>query len=107
MIFSGPTISLKVGNNDLVSGDVVVDSSIMEINFYDENGINITNSVGHSITLNIDDSQNDIDLTEYFQYLSNSYQNGKIQFPVNKYFESGKHNLKIGVFDNVNKFQFF
>jgi len=105
--FSGPTISLKVGNNDLVSGDVVVDSSIMEINFYDENGINITNSVGHSITLNIDDSQNDIDLTEYFQYLSNSYQNGKIQFPVNKYFESGKHNLKIGVFDNVNNFNSF
>ncbi len=105
--FSGPTISIKIGNNDLVSGDVVADSSVMEIDLYDENGINITNSVGHSITLNIDDSENDIDLTDYFQYLPNSYQNGKIQFPINKYFESGRHNFKIGVFDNVNNFNSF
>ncbi|MEA1986917.1 MAG: type IX secretion system sortase PorU [Candidatus Marinimicrobia bacterium] len=105
--FSGPTISVSVSNNNIVSGDVVADSAIMQINFFDENGINITNSVGHAITLNIDDSETDINITDDFQYLSNSYQNGKIQFAVNKYFESGKHNFKIGVFDNVNNYNYF
>lgn len=77
-------------------------SSLMIVDLYDEHGINLTGEPGHQILLTIDqDSKTRVDLTSYFQYNVNSYQEGEIQYSLSGLF-LGKHTLNLRCFDNFN-----
>ncbi len=100
---TGPAIEYAFpGRANFVSGDLISREDVLEITLSDSAGINLTASLGHGITLELDGhSENVIDLTGRFEYDQDDYTSGKLTYPL-KDIESGKHTFKIKAWDNVN-----
>ena len=83
-------------NNDLVSAN-----SLLIVHLFDKNGINLSKSqVGHNITYTLDDGE-PISLNDYFQYNQDSYQTGKVLFPLQG-ISPGNHLIVVKAWDTFN-----
>jgi hypothetical protein len=100
---TGPEISLTFDDRlSFTGGEVILPNSVLNLSLYDEYGINTTGEVGHGITLVIDqDFQNQIDLTESFEYDLGSYRQGSLSYQLPGLYE-GDHVLDIKSWDNAN-----
>lgn len=97
----GPEISMEFPENpNFISGDILPPGATIVIKLSDPFGINTTGESGHEIMLIIDDKQL-IDITEFFLYNENSYQEGIIRYALPS-LSQGRHSLKIRAWDNVN-----
>ncbi len=80
---------------DLVPGNVTL---IAEIE--DENGINLTEEVGHAIEIEFNDEQPK-NITSFFAYDRDSYSDGKLNYFLDN-LPAGEHVLTLKAWDNLN-----
>lgn len=98
-----PEIEAYINNEDFKSYDKVSSSSLLMINLYDESGINTAGTgIGHNIVAVIDDDYvNQIVLNDFYVAVANTYQRGKVIYPVNN-LEVGEHKIFIKAWDIQN-----
>ena len=97
----GPEISLYFdGQEDFHEGDLVAKNPVLVADISDENGINLTGEVGHTIEIQIDE-QPGKDITSFFAYNRNSYSNGALLYHLED-IEPGEHKLNLKAWDNLN-----
>lgn len=98
-----PTIEYFYLNSPaFTNGTVVNENPIVFASFYDESGINISDSgIGHKITLNLDGKKIYSDLNAYFTPDLEREGAGSLCYPLEN-LEPGKHTLTLTVFDNAN-----
>jgi len=98
---TGPQVNIFLDSRNFRTGDLVNQNPKLIIDFFDENGINLTGTIGHKLeaVLN-DDENNKIDLTQY--YISSSgYQNGSVNYDFSDLAE-GKYKLEVNAWDTYN-----
>ncbi|MFA9390885.1 MAG: type IX secretion system sortase PorU [Prolixibacteraceae bacterium] len=98
-----PEVNMYLNNEQFRNNGKVSASALLLVNLYDESGINtVGTGIGHDITAVLDnDFSNPMILNDYYQSELNSYQNGKILYPLNN-MEPGEHTLSIRVWDIQN-----
>lgn len=99
----GPTVGLYMNDNSFVSGGITGDSPSIYAEIFDSNGINTTgNGIGHDLTAILDEkTTNPIILNNYYESDLDSYQSGKINYPLSK-LEDGNHTLTLKSWDIHN-----
>ena len=99
----GPEIQLYMNDQQFVSGGLTDISPTFLAYVQDSSGINtVGNGIGHDITITIDgDISKKIILNEYYESDIDSYQSGKIQYPLQNLSE-GHHTIEFKVWDVFN-----
>lgn len=100
----GPEITaMYLNDSTFVEGSKVNDTPLFVAQFKDASGINISgNSVGHDITLMIDDSPINIyNLNSFFEPVLNEQNKGEVRFVIPK-LEQGVHKATLRVWDIMN-----
>ena len=99
----GPEIeSFYLNSRNFKSGSVVNTNPIVFASFFDESGINISDSgIGHQIMLMLDGKKVYNDLNNYYTSDMDREGAGAICYPLND-LEPGKHTLTLTVWDNAN-----
>ncbi|MDD8017280.1 MAG: type IX secretion system sortase PorU [Bacteroidota bacterium] len=99
---SGPQISIYFDNTSFRSGDVVNDQPTLLVDLKDSSGINSSGSaIGHRIEAWLDESAKSIDLTDFYKGKTDSYQQGRVEYPMTN-LSSGNHALKVRAWDVYN-----
>lgn len=97
----GPEIDFSFKEQpDFFDGDFVSGQPTIEVRITDENGINLTQEVGHRIELILDD-QTRKDLTRFFVYDKNSFRAGRLEYTLPA-LPPGVHRLRFTAWDNLN-----
>tara|TARA_B100000809_G_C15137850_1_gene531510 strand:- start:1905 stop:5720 length:3816 start_codon:yes stop_codon:yes gene_type:complete len=99
----GPEIDLFMNDENFVFGGITDDSPILLANISDLHGINMVgNGIGHDIVAVLDDNTDDsFVLNDFYEADLNSYQTGKIAFPLSD-LKEGRHKLTLKVWDVYN-----
>jgi hypothetical protein len=99
----GPVISLYMNDQNFVFGGMTDSSPELLVFASDSNGVNtIGSGIGHDITAILDqDASSTIVLNDYYEADTDSYQSGKVRYPLNG-LEAGNHSLKVKVWDVYN-----
>ncbi len=99
----GPAIDLYMNNEKFVFGGTTNENPSIYCTLQDENGINTTgNGIGRDIVAILDDDiTNKIILNDYYEADLDSYQKGKVIYPL-KNLSEGKHTLKFKAWDVHN-----
>ncbi|MBL8007129.1 MAG: type IX secretion system sortase PorU [Ignavibacteria bacterium] len=100
---TGPEIKIYMDNRNFRSGDMLNQNPKLIADITDENGINLTGTIGHRIeaVLN-DDENNKIDLTNL--YVSTSgFQTGSVEYQMQN-LQDGKYKLQLNAWDTYNNF---
>lgn len=100
---TGPEIKLYLNDENFAFGGITNKSPIIYATVFDSSGINtIGNGIGHDITAILDDNTRNVYiLNDSYEADKDSYQSGKIQYPL-KDLETGEHSLKLKVWDVYN-----
>lgn len=98
-----PTVNLFMDDESFVSGGITGKSPTLLAKLFDENGINTAGiGIGHEITAVLDGNrQNMLVLNDYYTAAPNSYQEGRIQFPL-KDLTPGLHTVRLKAWDTHN-----
>ncbi len=97
----GPEINMFFeGQESFQSGDLVQNNTTLIAELGDENGINLTQEVGHKIEIRIDDDP-PIDITGFFTYYRDRYDLGRLEYSLTG-LKEGEHQLTIQAWDNLN-----
>jgi len=95
---NGPEINAFLNDKSYVDGDIIQQNPVLNIQLYDSLGINSTDvGIGKYISLRID-SGAPINLNEYYQPETNSYQAGNITYSLLN-IASGLHRIHIKAYD--------
>jgi len=99
----GPQISLFMNDTNFIRGGLTNQNPNLLAFIYDENGINtVGNGIGHDMTAILNqESSNPIVLNDFYQYDTNSYKYGTINYPFTN-LEEGTHTLSVKVWDVFN-----
>jgi hypothetical protein len=100
---AGPVIEYSFGDmNDFQSGDKIRSGDLLRLTLIDSSGINLTESLGHGITLIVDDEvENMVNLTDLFEYNPGSFVTGEIEYNIGN-LDQGMHQFRIKAWDNAN-----
>ena len=98
----GPEIYAYLNTPDFVYGGQVNESPVLYATFYDEDGMNISDSgLGHNIVAIIDDDPNmTFALNDYYTQ-GDSYRNGNVVYKFSN-LPSGKHVMRLRAWDIFN-----
>lgn len=98
-----PEIELFLNNYNFKTKDKVSSSALLLVNLFDENGINTAGSgIGHDMVAILDDDYNNIMvLNDFYAADLNTYQSGKVTYPLNN-LSPGRHTLLVKVWDIHN-----
>src|SRR5258706_118351 len=99
----GPEIKLYMNDEKFVSGGVTSANPVVYAVVSDTSGINTSgNGIGHDITVVLDNNPDKLFIAnDYFECDLNSYQKGKVLFPLSG-LEDGKHSAELKVWDAFN-----
>lgn len=97
-----PQIQLYLNDMDFSSGDIVGTNPLLIAKISDQNGINLTDSPGHSILLILDYTASITNVTSYFAYDKDSFTQGTLNYQLSGLSE-GNHTLQLIAFDNFNR----
>ncbi len=99
----GPSINLYMNDEKFISGGITNESPKVYAKVSDISGINtIGTGIGHDIVAILDENTKDaIVLNDYYVSDLNTYQSGKIRYPLNELPE-GNHTLSLKVWDVQN-----
>ncbi len=100
---AGPQVRLFMNDTNFAFGGITNSSPTLFALVSDSNGINtVGNGIGHDIVAVIDaQTSNAIVLNDYYQADLNSYQSGRILYPLSNLSE-GRHTLTLKVWDVYN-----
>ncbi|HEX2788073.1 MAG TPA: type IX secretion system sortase PorU [Ignavibacteria bacterium] len=97
----GPRITLYMDSRNFRSGDMLNQNTKIIADFFDENGMNLTGTIGHKIEAVINNNENNkIDLTQFYNSTTN-YQNGTLEYALNN-LADGNYSIKLRAFDTYN-----
>lgn len=98
-----PEVELFMNNEDFKPYDKISSSALLWVNIFDESGINAAGAgIGHDLVAVIDgDYSNPIILNNYFSNISDSYQKGRIIYPIEG-LEPGEHKIWVKIWDVQN-----
>ena len=96
-----PAGVVYLGDRSYRPGNTVSSAPLFIADLSDSTGINLSGSAGHEIKLTVDGSR-EFDLTEYFEYSVDSYQQGSLQKQLD-YLGPGLHEFKFRFFDSFNQ----
>jgi len=97
----GPEITLNFDEQEnFRDGDLVGKNPLLFAKIFDENGINLTQEVGHRIEIEVD-GKSSRDITTFFAYDRNSYSEGQLSYHLDD-LDAGDHQLKLEAWDNFN-----
>lgn len=100
---SPPLIELYMDDSTFVNGGLTGQNSILLVNLFDENGINIsTAGVGQEIIATLDGLESYI-LNEFYKSDLNTFQSGRVTFPL-KELSKGEHEIEVRASDTYNNF---
>ena len=101
--FEGPKIiEFYLNRPDFISGSEVSPNPVLYVKFYDESGINVSETgIGHNLTLELDGKKTFDDIARYYTPDEESMEGGSIVYSL-KDIEYGSHTLKFMVWDNAN-----
>jgi hypothetical protein len=98
---AGPVIDVYFKEQEQFNqGDLVPAKPVIIAELEDENGINLTGEIGHTIELKIDQEQ-PINITSFFAYERDSYVSGKLSYNLEN-LAPGEHLLVLQAWDNLN-----
>ncbi|MBI3521141.1 MAG: type IX secretion system sortase PorU [Bacteroidetes bacterium] len=99
----GPTVNLYMNDSKFVSGGLTNENPKVYAEIADVSGINtIGTGIGHDAVAILDEnSSKPIILNDYYVSDLNTYQSGKIRYPLNELSE-GNHRLSLKVWDVQN-----
>jgi hypothetical protein len=97
---TGPRIEIGFTELDFRENDIVTPDNQLVIKLADKNGINITNQLGHELTLKFNDSQQVYNVTDNFTSTSDTA--GEIIYSLPENLEPGLHRVTIQAWDNAN-----
>ncbi len=99
----GPDIKLFINDPSFVSGGITDKNPVIYVEVFDSSGVNtLGNSIGHDITAVLDDNTNNtLVLNDFYDADLNSYQSGKIKYPMFD-IKPGEHKLQLRVWDVYN-----
>ncbi|KPK80954.1 MAG: hypothetical protein AMS27_15970, partial [Bacteroides sp. SM23_62_1] len=99
----GPGIRIFMNDDNFVFGGTTDENPKLLVYVHDSSGINtIGSGIGHDLTAILDDNNmNPIVLNDYYESDKDSYQSGKIVYPLRN-LEVGPHKLKVKVWDVYN-----
>jgi len=99
----GPEIRIYMNDDNFVFGGTTDENPRLLVYVNDSSGINtIGSGIGHDITAILDENAvNPIVLNDYYESDKDSYQSGKIIYPLRN-LKEGPHNLKVKVWDTYN-----
>ena len=99
---SGPNVQVYLNTTDFKSGDKVNETPFLMVYLEDADGINITGSVGHSLTAIIDGKASmTYNLDEYYVSDVGGYARGSLSYALPELPE-GKHQLMFRAWDMMN-----
>lgn len=100
---AGPEIRLYMNSEQFVFGGMTDDTPDIYALLIDSSGINtVGNGIGHDITARLDDkTEKMFVLNDYYEADLNSYQTGKVVYPLNK-LEEGRHTITFKAWDINN-----
>ncbi|MCD6067402.1 MAG: hypothetical protein K0S33_2228 [Bacteroidetes bacterium] len=100
---AGPQIRLFMNDDNFVFGGTTNESPKIYMTMFDSSGINtVGNGIGHDITAVLDNSAtNPMVLNDFYESNTNSYQAGKLYYPLSGLGE-GSHTLDAKVWDVQN-----
>ena len=100
---TGPQVKLYMNDEKFVFGGTTDENPKIFAIVTDDNGVNtVGNGIGHDITAMLnDDPDNIFVLNDYYEADLDSYQSGKVVYPLAK-LSSGRYNLKFKVWDIFN-----
>ncbi len=100
---TGPVVGLYMNDESFAYGGTTDENPSLYAIVTDTNGINtVGNGIGHDITAVLDDnSNNTINLNDFYQADLDSYQSGKVVYPFSGLSE-GTHSLKFKIWDVYN-----
>ena len=103
----GPTINLFMNDEKFVSGGSTNENPKVYAKISDNSGINtIGTGIGHDIVAILDqNTKNSIILNDYYVSDLNTFQSGKIRYPLNQ-LKEGNHTLSLKVWDVQNNSSF-
>ncbi|UCG60625.1 MAG: type IX secretion system sortase PorU [Candidatus Zixiibacteriota bacterium] len=99
----GPTVEISfLGRQNFISGDPIAKDARMRVVVSDPSGVNLTGSIGHGITMEIDrQSENTVNLTPLFESYRDNYTTGELEYQFEG-LTAGNHHFKIKAWDNAN-----
>jgi hypothetical protein len=100
---TGPELRLYMNDESFVNQGITDENPIFLAKLFDENGINtVGNGIGHDITAILDaNSANPIVLNQFYISDLDTYQSGKVRYPMYNIAE-GKHVITMKVWDVNN-----
>ena len=98
-----PEIELFMNDEDFESNDKVSTSALLLVKLFDESGINtVGTGIGHDLVAVLDDDfSNQIVLNDYYSSVTDSFQRGRILYPLSN-LSVGKHKIWVKVWDVQN-----
>lgn len=99
----GPDVKLYLNDENFANGGVTDQNPVLIASVFDSSGINtVGNGIGHDITLILDgDTQNPIIVNDFYSSDLDSYQSGKVNYPLSD-LEEGNHTLTMKIWDVHN-----
>ncbi|HXP50673.1 MAG TPA: T9SS type A sorting domain-containing protein, partial [Bacteroidia bacterium] len=99
----GPQVRLYMNDSNFAYGGMTNENPQIFAIITDSNGVNTSgSSIGHDITAVLDNNtQNTIDLNQYYQPALNSYQRGTVTYPLSS-LSPGTHTLSLRVWNVYN-----
>ncbi|MBS1272559.1 MAG: hypothetical protein MAGBODY4_01705 [Candidatus Marinimicrobia bacterium] len=97
-----PQITVDFQGYNFQSGDVIPTTAVLDVALADSFGLNLTGSVGHQLKLLVDGPvTREFNLTEFFSYDLDSYQEGHAVYPLTD-LEPGQYTFTIRAWDTSN-----
>ena len=98
----GPQVAIFIGDRNFRDGDVVGENTKLIVDLYDEHGMNLSSAgVGHQLQAWLDQSDQGIDLSNYYTGELNSYQHGTVEYPLRN-LSDGEHTVSVRAWDVFN-----
>lgn len=97
-----PSASVFLNDRTFTSGGVTNQNPTFIAELSDENGINLTQSIGRALTLVLNgDERNPIVLNEFYEAREGSFTEGDIRFPIRN-LRDGRYSLRFKAWDTFN-----
>ncbi|MCC7232369.1 MAG: type IX secretion system sortase PorU [Bacteroidia bacterium] len=99
---SGPMVKLYINDEKFVRGGITDPNPVLYAVISDSSGINtVGTGIGHDMTAELDNNNKIFVLNNYFENDLNSYQDGKVHYPL-KDLAAGPHTASFKVWDVYN-----
>ncbi len=97
-----PNATIFLNDRSFTSGGITHQNPIFTAELSDENGINLTQSIGRAITLVLNgDERNPIILNEFYEAREGSFTEGNIRYPFRN-LRDGRYSLRFKAWDTFN-----